>query len=166
MPNPQANHLAYTAPINPADAHPVLTRAQVWRGLERKVVAAEDFVQGPIRRTDVLETTEDAGNTVTVREILLTIMPGEPEKRVREICTAYEDVKVDFYRPQDGSLASNIVSEDDQGRLYMTYFFDWRHPGVDQDKLKSLRDGEWNTAKVAVEGTIAVIRQMVRDGRI
>ena len=39
-----AIYVAYTQQINPAGATPVLTRAQIWAGLERKVRRAQDFV--------------------------------------------------------------------------------------------------------------------------
>jgi hypothetical protein len=37
-------HLAYTAPINPPSASPVLTVPQVWAGLQRKIRFAQEFV--------------------------------------------------------------------------------------------------------------------------
>ncbi len=56
-------HVAYTAPINPAGASPVLTRAQVFAGMQRKVRRAQDFV-------DIIESCEVVakdGNVVTRR---------------------------------------------------------------------------------------------------
>lgn len=49
---------AYTAPINPSGAQPVLSRAQVWKGLQRKIRRAQDFVP-IIRACEVLEERED-----------------------------------------------------------------------------------------------------------
>lgn len=37
-------HLAHTSPINPPSASPVLTHAQVWSGLQRKIRFAQEFV--------------------------------------------------------------------------------------------------------------------------
>ena len=88
-----AIYVAYTAQINPAGVTPVLTRAQVWKGLQRKVRRAQDFVT-VINDCTVLE---DKGSVV-VREAKFAAgpdsVPGREGKTIREVCKLYEPVKV------------------------------------------------------------------------
>lgn len=86
---------------------------------------------------------------------------------MREECIAYEPMKVEFHQP-DGSKVQNVISQGSQGELYMTYTFEWLHPECegDEEALKHKRDKEWTIAKMAVEETIRVMREMVKDGRI
>jgi hypothetical protein len=162
-----ANNLAYTAPINPSGATPVLTQSQIWSGLQRKIRAGQDFVGGAILSTEVLNESHDSKNRpVTTREIVF----AEGNKKVKEECIAYEPNKVAFHQP-DGSVVLNIVSQG-QGEegvdLWMTYCFEWLHPECEGDEagLKERKFKEMKVAKMAVEETIRVMRQMVQDGRI
>jgi len=160
---PAANHIAFTAPINPAGATPILTRAQIWAGLQRKIKAGQEFVGGAIIGTDVVEeyTDETSGNPVVVRDILFR----DGERRVRETCISYEPTKVEF-RMGNGSVVMNVVSEDAEGELLMTYVFDWRHPGMGEEELKEVYKKERALAQTAVDSTIVAMREMVKDGRI
>lgn len=80
-------YLAYTAPINPPNTTPVLTTAQCWAGLERKVRNAPEFV-GAIATCDVLDETSDG---VVTREVTFK---ANPEKKVKEVCRPYKPTKV------------------------------------------------------------------------
>jgi len=87
-----AAYIAFTAPVNPAGAEPVLTRAQIWQGLHRKVEHAEEFVGGAIKSTDVIShSKDDHGREVITREVVFT----DGDRRVKEVCTLYEDMKVE-----------------------------------------------------------------------
>lgn len=161
-----SNNIAYTAPINPPSASPVLTYAQIWRGLELKIRAGQDFVGGAIVSTDVISTSEtEHGHPITVREVVFR----DGNRRVQEKCIAYEPMKVEFHQP-DGSKVQNVISQGRGGHsdLYMTYTFEWLHPECEGDEqaLAAKREKEWNVAKMAVEKTIEVMREMVKDGRI
>ena len=82
-------NVAYTQPINPPGVKPVLTREQLWAGLERKVRRAHDFVP-------VFEdcTVIEEHDNVVVRETKLKPMEGRPGKTQRETCKLYKPVKV------------------------------------------------------------------------
>jgi Domain of unknown function (DUF1857) len=86
-----AIHSAYTAPINPAGATPVLTRTQIWKGLQRKIRRAQDFV--PV--ITECKVIEEKGNEV-VREARFSVdgIPGQSAKTIREVCRSYEPTKV------------------------------------------------------------------------
>lgn len=82
-------NVAYTQPINPPGATPVLTRAQVWAGMDRKARHADEFVP-------VFEdcTVIEEHDNVLVRETKLKPMEGRPGKTQRETCKLYKPVKV------------------------------------------------------------------------
>jgi len=147
-------NLGYTAPINPPSASPVLTPSQIWAGLQRKVRHAEEFV--PLFSScEVLSeeppATEDEPYTV-VRAVTIRAgagppgggppggpgaaggagAGGPPAGPVRNVCKLYAPSRVDFLR-QDGTRFSNYVTQGSSGEetdLFMTYVFEWRHPGV------------------------------------
>lgn len=165
MPVP-SHQIAYTAQINPSGSDPVLTRAQVWSGLELKIRAGQDFV-GAILSTDVIseEKTSKTELPVTVREVVFK----EGNKRMRERCIAFEPTKVEFHQP-DGSKVTNVVSEGAGGAsdMYMTYVFEWQHPEIEgnQEQLATVYEKEHAMAKTAVESTIVRMRDMVKSGKL
>jgi hypothetical protein len=161
-----ANYVAYTAPINPNGATPILTLPQIWTALQLKIIAAEKFVGGAILSTDVLsKSTDSLGRAVTEREVVFR----EGNRRVRETCTEFPQMKVEFRQP-DGSTIMNIVSEGakgaEEGDLWMSYAFEWLHPGASAEELSEKRVKEKRMAAMAVESTIRVMREMVVSGQI
>ena len=82
-------HTAYTQAINPPGATPVITKAQVWAAMDRKVRRAQDFV--PVfSDCKVLEEHDN----VVIRETTLKPMEGRPGKTQKETCNLYPPVKV------------------------------------------------------------------------
>ena len=161
-----ANYIAYTAPINPPDASPVLTLDQLWQGLELKIRSGETFVGGAILQTDVLKTyNDDKGRPVTEREVLFR----DGNRRVHETCVLYHPMKVEFLQ-KDGGRVMNIISQGGRGEqdFYMTYTFEWMHPECegDTEALEKSRQKEEAMAKTAVESTIKVMRELVESGKI
>ncbi|GFG03099.1 hypothetical protein IFM61392_02631 [Aspergillus lentulus] len=156
------NNVAFTAPINPPGADPILSRSQIWNGLLLKIRSAETFVPAGIQSTAVLsESVDEAGNPVTIREVVFR----QDQRKVKETVTAHKDSRVDFVQP-DGSNISNIVSEGAEGELYMTYVFEWRHPGASSEELAAWREREQMMSKGAVEGTISAMRELAQKGEI
>ncbi|CAI7672639.1 unnamed protein product [Penicillium manginii] len=148
------NNVAFTAPINPPGTTP-LSLSQVWAGLLLKIRSAETFVAAAIESTDVIsESTDSQGNSVTTREVLFR----ETQKKVKEVVTAFETCRVEFQQP-DGSRVSNVISEGAGGELYMTYVFEWRHPGVPKEELAALLEKEKRMSRMAVEGTLKLAEE-------
>lgn len=156
------NNLAYTAPINPPSATP-LTLDQIWAALVMKVRSAETFVPAAIQSTDVLSESADpeTGNLVIVREVVFR----ENQKRVRETVTAFPKCRVEFQQP-DGSRVSNVVSNSADGSLYLSYVFEWRHPGFSEEELAALAEKERKMSQMAVEGTIKTMRQLLEEKKL
>lgn len=157
-----ANNIAFTAPINPPGKTP-LSRNQVWIGLLLKIRSAETFVPQAIEATEVLSETTDpvTSNAVTVREVLFR----ETQTKVRETVTAFEKCRVDFVQP-DGSKVSNVISDGGDGQLFMTYIFEWRHPGASKEDMVVFLEKETKMARAAVEGTIKVLRELNDEDRL
>lgn len=160
---PAANYIAFTALINPSGATPILTRSQIWSALRLKIRSAETFVSAGIQSSAVLSEDIDpaSGNQVTVRDVVFV----EDQRKIRERVTAYEDSRVEFIQ-ENGSTIQNVVSEDENGELYLTFIFDWKHPGVSEGELAALAEKEKKLSKVAVNGTIAAMRKLVKEGKI
>lgn len=78
-------HLAYTTPINPPSAQPVLTHSQCWAGLQRKIRRAYEFV-GAITACDVVSEKDNE----VVREVVFR----EGNRKVREVCRSYAPTRV------------------------------------------------------------------------
>lgn len=79
---------AYTAPVNPPNITPVLSRATVFAGLRKKVRRAQDFV--PVIISCDVVSVED--NVVT-RDIVFKEGEGPPGT-VREVCVEFDPTKV------------------------------------------------------------------------
>lgn len=86
---------------------------------------------------------------------------------VKEVVTAFEPCRVEFEQP-DGSRVSNVVSEGAEGELYLTYIFEWRHPELDAEGEESVAvlKRQKGMSRLAVEGTIQVLRRLVEEGKI
>lgn len=161
--NSPANFVGYTAPINPPSADPKLTLEQVWALLRRKVTNAEDFVPVAIKATEVVSEEKDGlGRPVTTR--IVTFVEGD--KRVQEVVTTLYPMMVQFRRT-DGSMVQNIVTQGAEGELYMTYTFELVRPtaGVSEAEVEEMRAKQQAGSKMAVEGTLKAMREMVLDGR-
>lgn len=89
--------------------------------------------------------------------------------RVTETCLMYAPCRVEFQQV-DGSQVQNIISTGvEEGELYLTYLFEWRHPEfkeVDRPAIEFMRKKYAGMAKTAVESSLVAIREMVKDGRI
>ncbi|EWZ83535.1 hypothetical protein FOCG_16922 [Fusarium oxysporum f. sp. radicis-lycopersici 26381] len=160
-------NLAYSAPINPGGASPILSEAQVWNGLKRKVRKAHEFV-APILECEVLsEEDKEVGTKVTRQVTFDKEARGSNDTVVKEVVYEFAPTRVDFYQP-DGSKIFNIVSVDQGGNLILTFAFEWWHPQVEaeSEEAKQLREKYFKMAKGAVEGTINAIRKFVKQDEL
>ncbi|KAF3392139.1 hypothetical protein DPV78_010356 [Talaromyces pinophilus] len=160
---PSINKTAFTAPINPPGATPVLTKAQVWAGLILKLHSAETFIPNAIRATNVISESKDAstGNIIPVREVLFR----ENQQEIKERVAAYQDARVDFVQP-DRTFIGNIISEGAGGEIYLTYIFEWHHRGMSKEELDAFYAKEKNIAQHLVEGMVDIIRELVKEGKL
>ncbi|KAH6844589.1 hypothetical protein B0I37DRAFT_446606 [Chaetomium sp. MPI-CAGE-AT-0009] len=157
-------NFAYTAPINPPGASPILTPAQVWTGLQYKVRRAEKFV--PVITACQVLSEEQAGDGTHVITRLATFRAGAGPKgggTVREECRLYAPCRIDFLQ-EDGTMVGNYVSSGPGGELMMTYVFEWRVEGVEEggERARELEGEYVKMAKIAVEGSIDTIRKIVK----
>ncbi|KAF4984570.1 hypothetical protein FZEAL_246 [Fusarium zealandicum] len=159
-------NLAYSAPINPTGALPVLTKAQVWNGLKHKVRRAQDFVPVIVDCQVLSEEATETGEKMTRK---VTFAPGfrSDDAPVTETVFQFAPSRINFHQ-EDGSTVSNIISAGPDGDLILTYAFEWRYPDVVEgsEEAKRLEDKNWNMSKVAVEGSINTIRRLVEEGKL
>ncbi|KAH7009872.1 hypothetical protein EDB80DRAFT_892003 [Ilyonectria destructans] len=159
-------NIAFTSPINPPGASPILTQEQVWTGLERKVRRAYEFVS-VITACEVISEEGPEDGYKVVRQA--TFAPGirKGGDTAVETCLHYPPNRVDFHQ-EDGSNVANIVSKGPDGELLMTYSFGWRHPDIAEgsEEAKKIEENYWKMSKIAVEGSINTIRRLVTEGEI
>jgi hypothetical protein len=154
-------NLGYTAPVNPPGAHPILTPAQVWTGLQYKVRRAERFVPLITGCTVVSETTttpsslDSSGNSTDgsaatiIREV--TFQPGGGPgngKPIKEVCKLYPPCRIDFLQ-EDGTSIGNYVTDGGDGGLMMTYVFQWRVEGVEEGDGERVKELEGKYREVS-----------------
>lgn len=112
-------NVAYTQPINPAGVTPVITRGQLWTGMDRKVRNAHEFV--PV--FSACKVLEEHDNVV-IRETTLKPMEGRPGKTQKETCKLYKPVKVGV--PPAVTVIRLIAA----GRFLRTYWSSHHQYGI------------------------------------
>ncbi|KAL8320698.1 hypothetical protein RB597_007120 [Gaeumannomyces tritici] len=108
---------AHSEPINPPGAEPVLTREQVWAGLQRK------------------------GDVVT--RIVQFKANWGPSGKVTEVCTSYHPAQI-LFEMDSGDRVSNIVSAGPSGEstdMFLTYVFDLKNPKADTEANAKVAKG-------------------------
>lgn len=104
---------AYTEKINPAGATPVLTRDQVWTGLQIKQKHPEAFVP-VIERTEVISESENE----LIRMVYFKGKDGQPGEQVKEVCNSYYPTRVRLpplpSLPPSPSLPIDLVIEEEE----------------------------------------------------
>ncbi|KJA17585.1 hypothetical protein HYPSUDRAFT_46207 [Hypholoma sublateritium FD-334 SS-4] len=164
--------------VNPPGIEPVITEAQLWAGLQRKVRFPTEFVPAitscevisdtgtkvrpsfPSRTTHTLTTHR--GQVVRSVSILGGAAARE-EVELHEYTIAYFDM------PETGNRITNLVSYDEEDRLLLTFSFAGGIPGYDTAASGAARPSakELNTRiGPAVEHTIQTIRKMLVDGKL
>lgn len=148
--------LSHAIPVNPPGAEPVLTAAQVWRGLEIKAENAMPFVDG-MTQCDV---DERDGNVLT-RTITFR------GTQHREKITLFAPVKVQFERLDGTGWIDNVISES-EGGLLLTFTFGISFPGIAEGSPEEQAQGDSMRGAYtgAVAATLNRVRQMVQDGEL
>lgn len=155
-------HATATVPVNPA-GETVLTRAQVWAGLELKARDARLFLpEGLCTRCEVTEETA----THLVREATI----GGAE--LREIITLEPGRKVTFFQvagPREGAIV-NALLEDKTGELQLRFYGylglrDAPPGGVEEQAEQDRLNGEQGY-RAALLSTLARTRELLATGRL
>lgn len=151
-----------TVPVNPAGEIP-LTRAQVWKGLERKARDARLFLPpGLCTRCDVTE--ESATHFVRDATIAGTDL--------REIITLEPGRKVTFFQatgPREGAIVNELF-EDEAGALQLRFYCylglrDKQPGGVEERNEQAQFDGDQGY-KAALLSTLKRTRELMAGGAL
>jgi len=148
--------LSHAIPVNPPGAEPVLTREQVWRGLEMKAENAMPFVDG-MTHCDV----DSRDGNILTRTI--TFRGTQHRERI----TLFASVKVQFERLDGTGWIDNVIS-DSEGGLLLTFTFGITFPGIAEDSSEEQAQGDNMRGAYtgAVAATLSRVRQMVQDGEL
>ncbi len=148
--------LSYVVEVNPSGAEPVLSRQQVWRGLEMQAKDALPFVPG-MTRCDILERT---GNQIP-REV--SFAGASRRKRV----TLRARLQGHFERVSKDGFIENTIG-DSERRLLLEFAFGLNvpdtKPGSEAERQK--REGTHHGYVAAVDATLYRVRQAVSDKEI
>ncbi|MDB5409527.1 MAG: hypothetical protein JWL84_4439 [Rhodospirillales bacterium] len=151
--------LSVSVDVNPDGATPLLTQAQVWRGLVMKAENAVLFVPS-MKSCEVLE--RHAGG------LLREVVNGP--HRFREEITFTPEVQVLFERVgtvENAGWITNVISESEHG-LLLTFTFSVNLPGVEPGTPAERQRGEEmrDSYVGAVKATLARVRQLVTEGTL
>ncbi|KAJ7310712.1 DUF1857-domain-containing protein [Mycena albidolilacea] len=147
---------AVTRPVNPPGVEPVITEEQLWKTLEYKARNPSAFVP----MISSCKVTLDEGNKL-VREVTF----GSSPNIVTEEIESHPSTIV-YFEMNTGIRVTNVVSYGPDDQLLLTYGFANGIPGVPADKPKpSAKELNAMVGK-SVEGSIVVVRQMVKDGKL
>lgn len=72
-------------------------------------------------------------------------------------------------RGNNGSFISNLVSQGkDETDLYLTFYFEWNLPEVEEgsEEAKRAVSQRWAMVREVVQETIDIGRKLVKDGKI
>ncbi|MGR9245036.1 AtaL-like protein [Rhizobium leguminosarum] len=151
-----------TVPVNPEGETP-LTRAEAWRGLERKARDARLFLPaGLCTRCDVVEESP----THFVREATI----GGQD--LREIITLDQQGKVTFFQvtgPREGAIINELF-EDGDGQLQLRFYcyigLRGKEPNGPEEQAEQAQfDGE-NGYKAALRSTLKRTRELLAEGKL
>ncbi|MBY2910699.1 AtaL-like protein [Rhizobium leguminosarum] len=151
-----------TVPVNPEGETP-LTRAEAWRGLERKARDARLFLPaGLCTRCDVVEESP----THFVREATIA---GQD---LREIITLDQQSKVTFFQatgPREGAIINELF-EDEAGQLQLRFYcylgLRGKEPNGREERAEQAQfDGETGY-KAALLSTLKRTRELLAEGKL
>ena len=151
-----------TVPVNPEGEVP-LTRAQAWKGLERKARDARSFLApGLCTRCEVVEESP----THFVREA--TIGGND----LREIVMLDPESKVSFFQaagPREGVIINELF-EDETGALQLRFYCYMglrdREPNTLEEQAQQTQLNGENGYKAALLATLKRTRELLVQGKL
>ncbi|KAJ6484456.1 DUF1857-domain-containing protein [Mycena vitilis] len=151
---------AVTRPVNPPGVEPVITEEQLWKGLEYKARNPAGRAIAFVPVITSCKVIDDNGNKL-VREVTF----AGSEEVITENVEAHAAAIV-YFEMNTGLRVTNTISYGPNDEIFLTYGFANGLPGVPADQPKpSAKELNARIGK-SVEGSIAVVRQMVKDGKL
>ncbi|KAJ7274881.1 hypothetical protein C8J57DRAFT_1312976 [Mycena rebaudengoi] len=148
---------AATRVVNPPGVEPIITEEQLWKGLEFKARNPKAFV--PMITSSIV--TSDDGNNA-VREVKFK---HAPDVVVSETIEGHEPTVV-YFEMDTSHRVLNIISYGSANELLLTYCFSNGIPSIPSDKPKPNAKELNATIGKNVEGSIVVVRQMVKEEKL
>ena len=132
-------NIGHTSLVNPPESRPVITHAQLWSAMQRKIRYAQEFVPIIASCEVISEEADPAGGDakVVTRDVVFKDGQGAKDqggKPLREVVKSYYPAKVDFHQP-DGAVVQNCITigtdADGTEMLYLSYMFEYRFPELE-----------------------------------
>ncbi|KAJ7486949.1 DUF1857-domain-containing protein [Mycena latifolia] len=153
---------AATRTVNTPGLEPVLTEAQLWRGLEYKARNPEAFVPNILSS----QTIVDEGNKL-VRE--LTRTQGNSTEIVKEEIESYA-ATIMYFETSTGLRLTNIISYGPDNEMLLTYCFAGtglgRIPGGPADKPNPSAKELNEIIGQVMDRNLGIFRRMVKEGKL
>ncbi|KAF8890620.1 hypothetical protein BD779DRAFT_1516055 [Infundibulicybe gibba] len=147
---------AASRPVNPPGATPILTEAQVWKGLHMKARKPMSFVPA-ISSCDVVSDSGD--------KVVRSVRFGDAEP-VLEAIELHEATIAYFEISSVGARITNVLSYDGDNNMLLTFTFANGIPGFEPGKGRPGAEELNKTIGKGVEHTIERIRQLAREGTL
>ncbi|KAJ7127781.1 hypothetical protein C8R44DRAFT_778791 [Mycena epipterygia] len=151
-----AYSFAATRLVNPPGVEPVITEDQLWKALEFKARNPSAFVP----MISSCKVSVDDGKKL-VREVTF----GSSPNIITEEIEAHHATIV-YFEMNTGIRVTNMISYGPGDEIFLTYGFANGILGIPADKPKPSAKELNVTVGKSVEGSITVVRQMVRDGKL
>ncbi|KAJ7152374.1 DUF1857-domain-containing protein [Mycena filopes] len=160
-----AHAFAATRPVNPPGAEPVLTEAQLWKGLEYKLrnplastlLLDECSLSSPSRTRAPLSRRRQKHTPPPLYVLSLQIPP------VTLISVFVEQM---YFEMSTGQRIANIISYGPDNELLLTYSFANGIPGVPAEKPKPSPEELNAMLNKAIDRGLTIFREMVKEGRL
>jgi hypothetical protein len=148
-----------TVRVNEDGEEVILTRDDVWHGLNLKAENALPFVPA-MTKCEFIERTDEGA---IIRDI---VYRGQ---EARELVTFTPKEKVQFHRLSGDVHGDiyNIIGEDENGNLTLTFSYDLVLPGVEAGgpEEQEYSDRMSDDYKAVVIATLAALRRWVAEGK-
>ncbi|KAJ6517450.1 DUF1857-domain-containing protein [Mycena vitilis] len=151
---------AVTRPVNPAGATPILTEAQLWKGLEYKARNPKPFLVN-FQTSKIISET---GNKFVLESTVE--LPVRGSVVLKEDIELHAPTMVNFETDLDGLRVTNMISYGPAEELLMTWAFSNGIPGVPADEPKPSAKELNERIGMVVERSLEIFRQLVKEGKI
>ncbi|KAJ7513138.1 DUF1857-domain-containing protein [Mycena galericulata] len=151
---------AVTRPVNPAGATTILTEAQIWKGMEYKARNPKPFLPN----FQSSKTISDTGNKFVLESTVELPVMGSIV--LKEDIELHAPTMVYFETSLGGLRVTNIISYGPAEELLLTWAFANGIPGIPADKPKPSAKELNERMGTAVEKSLEIVRQLVKEGKI
>ncbi|KAJ7025480.1 DUF1857-domain-containing protein [Mycena alexandri] len=150
-----SNSFAVTRPVNPPGAEPVLTEAQLWKGLEYKARNAHAFIPGIVESKTIVDDGKKVENELKTADG--RVVKDRIEVHAPTILYIESDI---------GPRGTNIVSYEAAWELLLALSTANGIPGIVPDAPKPSVEDLNARFGGAIEKNLSIIRDLLKAGKL